>query len=711
MECYVLGSKWQVEEDRYDGMIPTMLPEGREPMYAVLLNGEPSFIPLTSAHEGEDGDWMVDTTKKRVKMGNGTIINERFDMLARLNGSHHTNKDDDTDEKEVKVDELSDDDYDSKPRSLEVLNARIHRALKSINTAEKLDTWGREVHDKFLKDFLSYCFTPYEQSVIMQRDATSKERDNSSIEESIKSFPSSLGRDRQTDNNFCARVALAKMAIYHLKENLGGVILTNQRGTKFQAIEFNGNCTSQGVPCIDIHYAVDPEGIDRTMDYLRGETYEVMEEENSVAVCLEENILNSVRNEGLNDVGSGLLFYQGYLAPLVLIPLCESKSPINVAQPTAMPDVNFGVELEMSCASGNQVDNTISNLATHGVEVKTRLNQGKGKSGFGFWPYSYASKDKSDSDSDHFDEDDSSSCSSHSSMPDLDPVSAYQTGSDDFKSSDSNNKKAASKHAKWSICYDKSIKPNEDNPLSSLMELVSPILTGETGLRDLDDTLQIVSDIVCVRLNKSMGLHVHVETKESDYSLESMISICQQFILYEEVIDKFLLGSRRSGSEQSHSYFKSNRLSIMSRSDTFKGALERLASCKSREQLYGEMNPGDRARYHKLNLQNLRSKRQPTIEFRQHHASKDSTEVKAWVRFCVLFTTNSSRLKPLRKRTSNSSTGWSKGFLNDTKPKKKSRTKQNGSNSIPDADDVTFDTLFDEIIGCPVLREYYSIHK
>ena len=333
------------------------------------------------------------------------------------------------------------------------------------------------------------------------------------------------------------------MAIYHLKENLGGVILTNQRGTKFQAIEFNGNCTSQGVPCIDINYALDPEGVDRPMDYLRGETYEVMEEENSVAVCLEENILNSVRNEGLNDVGSGLLFYQGYLAPLVLMPLCEGKSNVNASQPTAMPDVNFGVELEMSCASGNQIDNTISNLATHGVEVKTRLNQGK--DGFGFWPYSYASKDKSDSDSYHLDKEDSSSCSSHSSMPDLGPVSAYQIGSsgDDFKSSDSNKQKVTPKHTKWSICYDKSIKPSEDNPLSSCMELVSPILNGETGLRDLDDTLQIVSDVVvCVRLNKSMGLHVHVETEESDYSLESMISICQRFILYEEVIDKFLFG-------------------------------------------------------------------------------------------------------------------------------------------------------------------------
>lgn len=129
MECYVLGSKWQVEEGCYEGVIPTMLPDGREPVYAVLLNGEPSWIPLMSAHEGEDGDWMVDTARQ---MDNGTIINERLDMLARLNGSHHTDKDDDADDdEEVNFDDWTDDDdyyYDSKPRSLEVLNARIHRS-------------------------------------------------------------------------------------------------------------------------------------------------------------------------------------------------------------------------------------------------------------------------------------------------------------------------------------------------------------------------------------------------------------------------------------------------------------------------------------------------------------------------------------------------------------------------------------------------------
>lgn len=111
----------------------------------------------------------------------------------------------------------------------------------------------------------------------------------------------------------------------------------------------------------------------------------------------------------------------------------------------------------------------------------------------------------------------------------------------------------------------------------------------------------------------------------------------------------------------------------MASCNTFVGALAQLASCETRKELYRVMNPGDRARYHKLNLQNLRSGRQPTIEFRQHHATRDLEEVKAWVRFCILFTTNASKLDPIS---------------DDVQP--------------------TFDSLFTDIIRCPMLRKYYS---
>lgn len=129
-----------------------------------------------------------------------------------------------------------------------------------------------------------------------------------------------------------------------------------------------------------------------------------------------------------------------------------------------------------------------------------------------------------------------------------------------------------------------------------------------------------------------MGFHVHVEAKESVYSLESMISICQHFIYYEEVRNQFLAKSRRSGSEQSNSYFQSNRISMMSKCKTFNASIHELVSCKTRKELYDLINPGFRARYHKLNLQNLKSGRQQTIEYIQHHSTNDTVEIGAWIR-------------------------------------------------------------------------------
>lgn len=290
MDCIVLGSKWQLEDCRY----PTAFADGREPMYAVLLNGQPTQIGLMDAHGGEEAEWMVDTSK-RVKNEDGTIINERFDMLARLNSSHHKN------------DESNDHAGDTNVSSLDEQNARIERALKTMHLVEGLDSWEGKDYSKFLDEFLNYCFTPEEHALIMMQ--TSGCYSDASFEDQIKSFPSSVGQDIQDGSNFFSRIAIAKMAVYYRKENLGGVILANERGTKFQAIEFFGFHTSQGIPCISIQYGIDPEGIDRMEDFLRGETYEVMIEENATAVSLEEHFLNCIKNEKVQMMLAVVFFF------------------------------------------------------------------------------------------------------------------------------------------------------------------------------------------------------------------------------------------------------------------------------------------------------------------------------------------------------------------------------------------------------------------
>lgn len=61
-------------------------------------------------------------------------------------------------------------------------------------------------------------------------------------------------------------------------------------------------------------------------------------------------------------------------------------------------------------------------------------------------------------------------------------------------------------------------------------------------------------------------------------------------------------------------------------------------------ELCDTMNPGPEGeRYFKLNLQNLKTGRQNTIEFRQHSSSVAPEKVLNWIRFCVKFVTNSMR--------------------------------------------------------------------
>ena len=119
------------------------------------------------------------------------------------------------------------------------------------------------------------------------------------------------------------------------------------------------------------------------------------------------------------------------------------------------------------------------------------------------------------------------------------------------------------------------------------------------------------------------------------------IQICQNFVKYEDAIDTFMPSSRRTGSSESNRYFKSNKLAVLDKSGTHSQRHQKIASCNSKEQLCDLINPnGDR--YYKLNLINLKTGRQPTIEFRQHSATSNYAKVNAWVRFCVALVHNSA---------------------------------------------------------------------
>ncbi|CAB9518012.1 Putative amidoligase enzyme [Seminavis robusta] len=202
----------------------------------------------------------------------------------------------------------------------------------------------------------------------------------------------------------------------------------------------------------------------------------------------------------------------------------------------------------------------------------------------------------------------------------------------------------------WKIVHDGSIVCSRQAPNCSKFELVSPVLQGTPGLQTCNQVLEAlrVTSMTDILVNKTMGFHVHISVE--GMSLGDLQKICQNYVKYEGAMDLFHPASRRTGSSASKKYFQSCKAAIVATPGSnvlaaTNGERHRaIAACTTQEELCKLMNP--KGRYYKMNLQNLATGRQPTIEFRQHSATANATKVNAWVRFCMAFVNNSARLPP-----------------------------------------------------------------
>ena len=191
----------------------------------------------------------------------------------------------------------------------------------------------------------------------------------------------------------------------------------------------------------------------------------------------------------------------------------------------------------------------------------------------------------------------------------------------------------------WKMVPDSSISCSRYYPDCNRFELVSPILRGGEGLNEVNNVLGALDGVGTIAVNKTMGFHVHIDV--SALNVAQLVKVCQNFIKYEAVMDTFMPPSRRTNSPNSLQYCKSNRDAILGPYAPEGERHKKLSRCRSLHQLCNVMNPG-RDRYFKLNLQNLQTGRQQTIEFRQHSATSNYTKVSAWVRFCMALVQNSA---------------------------------------------------------------------
>lgn len=156
----------------------------------------------------------------------------------------------------------------------------------------------------------------------------------------------------------------------------------------------------------------------------------------------------------------------------------------------------------------------------------------------------------------------------------------------------------------WKLVTDASLSGNDT------FELVSPILEGESGLRELEKVCWVL-DLCDVKVNNSCGLHVHMDA--ADFTINTWKNLALSYKNIENVINAFMPNTRRDNR-----YSKS--LSRISES--------RILEANTISDLRGAFRND---RYHKVNLEAYARHR--TVEFRQHGGSTNFTKMSNWVLF------------------------------------------------------------------------------
>jgi len=159
----------------------------------------------------------------------------------------------------------------------------------------------------------------------------------------------------------------------------------------------------------------------------------------------------------------------------------------------------------------------------------------------------------------------------------------------------------------WKIVTDSSI-----NSGGLGFELISPPMTGENGLEQLEKACRVLNQ-VGAKVNKSCGIHIHFDAQ--NFNLEQWKNLFFNYAKYETAIDSFMpVSRRRNNNTYCESVKKQTLLNEIENSST----VNQLTECMH-------------SRYHKINTKSY--SRYKTIEFRQHSGTVEFTKLKNWVYF------------------------------------------------------------------------------
>lgn len=157
----------------------------------------------------------------------------------------------------------------------------------------------------------------------------------------------------------------------------------------------------------------------------------------------------------------------------------------------------------------------------------------------------------------------------------------------------------------WDVKYDGSLRGNG-------LEVVSPPLTGEAGLREIDAACAALNALGAT-VNPSCGMHVHHDI--SDLTIDDVKRVARGWKANANLIDGLVAPSRRyNGSTQYCARLSEQDMQQIDRCDTI-----------------SDLRHLSVGRYRSLNL--TAYGRYGTIEIRQHQGTCNAEKIKTWVRF------------------------------------------------------------------------------
>ena len=175
----------------------------------------------------------------------------------------------------------------------------------------------------------------------------------------------------------------------------------------------------------------------------------------------------------------------------------------------------------------------------------------------------------------------------------------------------------------WKVTTDASIVSDLGG-----FEIVSPVLRGGDGIRQLERVLDVLNRRG-VKVNRTCGLHVHIGATQLQAA--DIKHLFKRYGRHEVAIDAIMPPSRRGNTNR---YCRSMATLIAEDSDT----MQRIESARDTRSVAAVFSGHDQ-RYMKLNIASYL--RHGTVEFRQHSGTLEINKIASWVLFCLNFVKNS----------------------------------------------------------------------